>query len=857
MTDVLDSPVMSVAIGDATLQNGGLNSPVLSRHVSLPMSPTDSRAPSLLRPTSSLPSIAVVLTRGQGLDAAMKKLQAGLSTRTGDYCKRVLNCTQQLQQQWATRHTRRATTPSGPNDILDFSGVPYSSPVEPDLPPVSPSNNSLPSPSQSATSPAASPLSPAPFQRAGTMFLSPNNRTFNTASHSYISDLCIHQKLNKKSAPPADYTPVERTISGQHRAQVNRNNNSIKVNIAYKRSTLPTAPITSVAVFFRDIKEEAPFNFTAVERNTAGGDGCLHPGSTGRQPYLALCRGEGAPLTHISLISRQYKEVLPAGWHEVKVTLSGDRKADISGGSSEGAMYVCFRVDVRPVMNRWRIALDDFSKLTPKSKKDHSATIASDSHHSSSLMSPSSSSATSDPDDDEQLLFPYYARLLALLSSLLYSYDGKLILFTFEVYRKLQSQHIPPQLLNLFLSCVCDATPLFLTYFQSSQHAALLKWLMSAFKANLPVLSVDVLIKCVEVCLLLRHEDKQLEVSEAMITRVLDSVTDIHTGCYCQQKATAGGADGDDSKDSGANTPAVPQSPSSNNSNTSMFTTAANTQLCYHCAQKHYNALQSVPQLAQSVLRQLTTNIANQHALSSHVRSYRRHHNITPHFRSDVREIINQLIALDEPAIRQRRAVQGMLGSLGIGGGGGGGGGGGDGGRGKLSFSSVRAGEIAPEVKEETEEGVRVEEALSSAETSRNNTPPPGAIGSITINLDTPSRLPSQEHNTTLINDRSRTPSPTETKEERELNGGNGGGYLLPPVRRGSGSGEEETSMSYSGSGSQSEFLYPEFHVRLLTRTTQHDNATRITASMMCRLMSHILSCVSLFCFCLHRRKKR
>ena len=162
---------------------------------------------------------------------------------------------------------------------------------------------------------------------------------------------------------------------------------------------------------------------------------------------------------------------------------------------------------------------------------------------------------------------------------------------------------------------------------------------------------------------------------------------------------------------------------------------------------------------------------------------------------------------MDEPTVRKRKVVQSMLGSLGIGGGGGGG----EGGRGKFSFSSVRAGEIAPEVKEETEEGVRVEEALSSGDASRDNTPPPVVVGSIVINLDTPSRLPSQENNTTLVNDTSRTPSPTETKDDRELNGGNcASSFLLPPVR--SGSGDEETSMSYSGSGSQSEFLYPEFH---------------------------------------------
>ena len=810
MTDVSDSPVMSPVGAPATPVTNGLDSPApFSRVVSLPLSAHESRSPMLHRPASSLPSIAPVFNRSQGIDAALKKLQAGLTTRTGEYSKRVMACTAQLQTQWAARHNKRLTSQTASNDILDFAGVPYTSPVEPDLP-TSPSNNTAPSPSQSASmhSPVPSPLSPSRHHSGTGNFLSPSNLPSHFNAASYITDLCVHQKLNKKSQPPDGYTLLDRTISGLYRAQVNRNNNSAKVHIGFKRSTAAshgsTAPITSVSVFFRDIKEEAPFNFVAVEKNTMSGDACLHPGSFTRQPYLAYSRGEGAPLTHISLISRQHKEALPAGWNEVKVTLSGDRKADISGGSTEGAVYVCFRVDVRPIINKWRQALDDFERSTPKVHNSHPSPSPS-----SLLMSPSSLSPTLDADDDESLLFPYYVRLFALLSSLLYSYDSKLILFAFDVYRKLQSQHIPPQLLNLFLGCVCDATPLFLTYFQSTQHSSLLKWLMSVFKASLPVLSVDVLIKCVEVCLLLRHEDKQLEVSEAMITRVLDAVTDIHDS-YAHSRAVDGAVDSDDYKDSGGNTPVVPQSPSSNNSSARA---GSSTQLSYHTINKYYHSLLPIPQLAEFIVRQLAGNIAIQHTLSTSVRTYRRHHNITPHFRSDVCDIIGRLLLVDEPTIRQRKAVQSMLGSLGVGGGGVG-----ESGRGKFSFSSIRAGDIAPEVKEETEENVRVEEASPTTgrtgHTTRDNTPPP-AIADIVINLDTPSKLPSQENNTTLVNDdSSRTPSPTETKDGRELNGGNGTSFLLPPDR--GSSGEDETSVSYSGgSGSQSEFLYPEFHVSL------------------------------------------
>ena len=244
------------------------------------------------------------------------------------------------------------------------------------------------------------------------------------------------------------------------------------------------------------------------------------PGVVARPPaYLAYTRGDGAPLTDLSLISRQHAEKLPHGWHEVKTTQVGER-ADLNPLAAAGQeLFLCYRVDVEAIVAKWR-ALDRGE------------------------------------EEGVEPMYGSYLRLLCALSVLLYSYDQKLVLYTLEVYKKLAAQHIPTPLLNLFLTSVCDACPLFLTYFTSttrssttqSAHSSLLRFILHTFKVSLPSLTLDAVMKSVEVCLLLRHEDKANEISEQMITRVLESVSEHVHECPCAMRGLPGV---DDMKDSG------------------------------------------------------------------------------------------------------------------------------------------------------------------------------------------------------------------------------------------------------------------------------------------------------------------
>ena len=780
------------------------SSPVFSRHSSLPASitstPPDSRSPTLDRPHSALPAITPIVEPLPALDAAFTKLLSGLRTRPGnEYCKRILACTEaahaDLQRRSAPALSSPGLSPANGSlhsvDILDFAGVPYNAPPQLDQP-ISPSHQSI------ASSPAgANPLSPR-GGAGGKGFLSPLGSP-GSSSTSHVTDLCVHHVSKKGSAD--GFTLVERTVSGQHRANVNKGNNSTKVYIGYKRSgalrpppatsppirspasssAVEEKPITSVSVFFRDTPEEAPYGFTAIERTTAGTDASLHPSPSSssliRQPYLAFTRGDGAPLTDISLISRQYGEKLPAGWHEVKTTQVGT-KADLNAVPAEGQnLYLCYRVDVQPIVEKWR-ALD-----------------------------------RGDVDGDgEERLYPAYLRLLCALSVLLYSFDQKIALYTFDVFKKLSAAHVPVPLLNLFLECVCDACPLFLTYFTSttrssttqSAHSTVLRFILHLFKGHLPVLTLDSVMKSVEVCLLLRHEDKANEISEAMTTRVLESVAESVRECPCAARVL-GARDAEDGKDSGGNTPAAPLSPSSTNVSPLLPTrgiTSSAYSLCYRCADKQYHALLTPTDYCRDLVISLTRNVQQQHELNHDVRTYRRHHLITAAFRADIAHICTRLIDFDLPTAAKQRIVQqriGGTGPLSAGALGSGGSTGGAGARGQFSFSSVRHGEAVNDIKEETEEGVQDEDDEKAEG---------GEPLNLTITM-TPSKLPSQNDQTII---HSEPPTPDRGGPSPDINGGEG--LLFPPRRRihSDEDGREMSTSSFASQDSQSEFMFPSFH---------------------------------------------
>jgi len=271
-------------------------------------------------------------------------------------------------------------------------------------------------------------------------------------------------------------------------------------------------PITSLSVIFRDACEEPPFGFVCLDKTVGGQDANLnHHGSSsapGRQVYLCVHRGEGAPIADLGVVFQEKREVLPAGFHAVTHTPFGNRAdlnaalnaqpldAQQAAGSSaqqqqqSQAVYVCFRPHVTPVLQGYLSLLAD-------------PTGAADSASRGLLL---------------------HAKVLALLTACLYSADQKMVLHALEGFMKIPPESIPPLLLNRFLQAVCDAAPCFQTYFTTQAHTALLKFLLHAFKTFCPVLSMDSLAKVLEVCFLTRHEDKQGEVSEKIVAALLDKI---------------------------------------------------------------------------------------------------------------------------------------------------------------------------------------------------------------------------------------------------------------------------------------------------------------------------------------------
>jgi hypothetical protein len=84
---------------------------------------------------------------------------------------------------------------------------------------------------------------------------------------------------------------------------------------------------------------------------------------------------------------------------------------------------------------------------------------------------------------------------------------------------------IPAPLLNHFLQCVCDACPCFLGHFASNNRAFVLKFLLFTFKEFLPLLEMQTVLKMMEACVLMRHEDKKLMISKHMLDHLVTLTT--------------------------------------------------------------------------------------------------------------------------------------------------------------------------------------------------------------------------------------------------------------------------------------------------------------------------------------------
>lgn len=749
--------------------NYNRNQPGLSRAGSIPTNSTSTITSDSLPFLASLPMPQQQQQGTSNVDRSLqttfRKLLVGLQNRNTEYCKRLQQFTEHAIGQ--LNASNADYNPHNSNDILNFTGIPYQAPSEPDLP-ASPSNSSPGTPSNAFNisnnqslpnplSPMSAPASPAFPSQFVTQLNTP-----------YVTDLTVNFGKFKSQQTSTGYTIVERTISGIHRANLNKGGSSQKTHLAFKRTvsfanhpklngtshstSSTTAPLTSVGLFFKNrADEEPPLGFQSIDRNAAGEDCCLHPSSntSARQPYLCTHRGEGAPITHIGLISRAFKETLPTtgGWHEVKQTFIGSR-ADLSvNPTMDSALYLCFRVDIKPIIAKWA---DVTSQLSHQEESIH------------------------------------YSRIFAILAAVLYSYDQKLILFTFEVFRKLDRHSIPPVLLNLFVTQLCDATPLFLVYFQSISFSFTLQFLLHVFRQCCNVLSIGTTVKIVDTCLRLRHEDKQSRVSEGLIEAVLAGMRDRLRPCECHRSLYGDSHDADGrGVDSGASTPA-PLSPSSTNqSSPPLYGVLASNglQTCYRCAER--DAMDRAPtptDFARLIVQRRIDEVRRQHSLNENVRIYRTHSDLSSPFRTDLAQSIDQLLIIDDETLPMRSHLPISRRS-----------------QPRFNFNSI-SGLPGDQIREETEE------SMTSAENNQNH------VSHQQHSRHNPELDQIAQTHSMTVTIETAVQTLTPPRKSSDLATTNGG-LLVPAAGFSHDSDDDEDShISTSTFESQSEFHFPEFH---------------------------------------------
>ena len=478
------------------------------------------------------------------LSAATKTFLNALKSRSGEYARRIVAPTEYtaariaaLSAAAAAADAADADAPALSADIYSFAGVPYA-PVGDDLPPTE-----LASPRRAHSRTPSSPT--ALHKRNATFSDFPAVSAADFAADTrHVVDIAVHR--GPLSALPskvsANLTTAERSLAGG-KVVFGKAQRSPRVHVAVRKAvsavsashtitapalvspsmasrssqfdavddaaadddvddpTLPR-PVTAVVVAMRHSSEEAPFNFTLIDRSLNGDDAALIPPPSMRSPYLCLYRGDGAPLSHLGFINRQVKETLPPQWHEARLTPNGhiaDLSADaaIPAPQTDG-LFLCFRLDVRPVIARWN--------------RIHRAAAVTAVHP----------------------LFDCYGRLLCALSATLYSGDVKLILTSFECARRVHSSHIPAALINRYLKDVCDAAHLLISALTSSNIAVMMRYLLHVFRHSLPLLTNSTIIAIINTCALCRHEDKQNEISQTMIQRSLSAVDTVHP-CICRR----------------------------------------------------------------------------------------------------------------------------------------------------------------------------------------------------------------------------------------------------------------------------------------------------------------------------------
>lgn len=274
----------------------------------------------------------------------------------------------------------------------------------------------------------------------------------------------MHKRLDKV---PLGYEVLRQSLDGQG---ANLNKSSGKhVYLCFRRGSAHEpgfSPITAVTVLFtcEEINEYAPFGFTALEDSLTPG----YPANLSSNTFpifLAVRRGQGAPLSDVSIVFRERSaSPIPAGFHEVMRTPSG-HEADTNSHTSGIPCFVCVRPDITS-------ALRPFHEYVKRSR---------------------------DRDGKALCREEGFAQTLATLIAALHCYRRDLPKAVFDAFRLLPVAEVPDELLNLFVSGVCGVLPTFWGWAAPELRTNSLAFLLMLLEDNLHAISATAMLQVLSV----------------------------------------------------------------------------------------------------------------------------------------------------------------------------------------------------------------------------------------------------------------------------------------------------------------------------------------------------------------------
>ena len=280
-------------------------------------------------------------------------------------------------------------------------------------------------------------------------------------------------------------------------------------------SNLP--PITALSLVRREIGENSPFGFVAIEnlldnrsQNAEIGISTM-VAANARRPSLAdfatpnkskgsgllLCvnRGDGAPLGDIRVVSGpDLVHWQRLGYSQLKYTTGNCSDANLSlstpGSKAALPMFIVFKSNLVSAL----AVFEPYCQL-PLLLEEF-------------LKPPMSSHAPFDSPDSLYCI-SLFSHVLTILSAIIISSgDQNLILQALLCFSRFPSQHMPPPLVNYFVSILCDALPSLTSFFELKAQVALLQHLYRILKTYVKCLSVLNFGKIVESAFLCRTADK-------------------------------------------------------------------------------------------------------------------------------------------------------------------------------------------------------------------------------------------------------------------------------------------------------------------------------------------------------------